>query len=141
MVVKFAKATEAQNVGEYKFYAEGVEEDGFVGNTHSDSDHTFTIKPVAPTEENLSVVISGDATYNGTNAQPKVVLTDKLSNTVIPEDLYTVAVKSGKTSVGSYTKDNLTITLKEKEKSEQTLNIHITILVMQMQMVPIKLLM
>ena len=116
VVVKFAKATEAQNVGEYKFYAEGVEEDGFVGNTHSDSDHTFTIKPVAPTEENLSVVISGDATYNGTNAQPKVVLTDKLSNTVIPEDLYTVAVKSGKTSVGSYTKDNLTITLKEKEK-------------------------
>ena len=116
-VVKFENATEAQNVGEYKFYAEGVEADGFVGNTHDKAkDGTFTINPVNPTDSNLSVVISGTATYNGTNAKPTVVLTDKLTNTVIPEELYTVAVKSGKTAVGSYTKDDLTITLKEKAK-------------------------
>nr|WP_303243390.1 hypothetical protein [uncultured Blautia sp.] len=116
-VVKFENATEAQNVGEYKFYAEGVEADGFVGNTHNKAtDGTFTINPVDPTDSNLSVVISGTATYNGTNAKPTVVLTDKLTNTVIPEELYTVAVKSGKTAVGSYTKDDLTITLKEKAK-------------------------
>ena len=116
-VVKFENATEAQNVGEYKFYAEGVEADGFVGNTHNKAtDGTFTIDPVDPTDSNLSVVISGTATYNGTNAKPTVVLTDKLTNTVIPEELYTVAVKSGKTAVGSYTKDDLTITLKEKAK-------------------------
>ena len=116
-VVKFENATEAQNVGEYKFYAEGVEADGFVGNTHDKAkDGTFTINPVDPTDSNLSVVISGTATYNGTNAKPTVVLTDKLTNTVIPEELYTVAVKSGKTAVGSYTKDDLTITLKEKAK-------------------------
>ncbi len=116
-VVKFENATEAQNVGEYKFYAEGVEADGFVGNTHDKAkDGTFTINPVDPTDSNLSVAISGTATYNGTNAKPTVVLTDKLTNTVIPEELYTVAVKSGKTAVGSYTKDDLTITLKEKAK-------------------------
>ena len=116
VVVKFDKVTEAQDVGSYKFYAEGVEADGFVGNTHGTSDKEFTIEPVAPTEKNLSVVISGDATYNGEKAQPKVILTDKLSNTVIPEELYTVKVKSDKTNVGSYAKDDLTITLNEKAK-------------------------
>ena len=115
VVVKFAKVTEAQNVGEYKYYAEGVEADGFVGTTHDDAtDKTFTINPVTPSEENLSVVISGNATYNGKNAQPKVVLTDKLTNTVIPEELYTVKVNDDATAVGSYTKDNLTITLNKE---------------------------
>ena len=116
VVVKFDKVTEAQNVGSYKFYAEGVEADGFVGNTHNDNDSSFTIEAIEPTEANLSVVISGDATYNGIKAQPKVILTDKLSNTVIPEELYTVTVKTGKTNVGSYAKDDLTITLNEKAK-------------------------
>ena len=115
VVVKFAKVTEAQNVGEYKYYAEGVAADGFVGTTHDDAtDKTFTINPVTPSEENLSVVISGNATYNGKNAQPKVVLTDKLTNTVIPEELYTVKVNDDATAVGSYTKDNLTITLNKE---------------------------
>ena len=117
VVVKYAKVTEAQNVGDYKFYAEGVEADGFVGTTHDEAkDKTFKITPVTPTEKNLSVVISGDATYNDTNAKPKVVITDKLTNTVIPEELYTVTVKPGKTDVDSYTKADLTITLNEKAK-------------------------
>ena len=116
VVVKYAKVTEAQNVGTYKFYAEGVEADGFVGTTHSDNDQEFKITPAAPTDKNLSVVISGNATYNGTNAKPKVVIKDKLTDTVIPEELYEVTVKNGKTNVGDYTKDDLTIILKEKAK-------------------------
>ena len=114
--VKFVKVTEAQDVGTYKYYAEGVEADGFVGTTNNDNNPEFKINPVKPSDENLSVVISGNATYNGKNAKPKVVLTDKLTNKVIPEELYTVKVKDDKTKVGSYTKEDLTITLKEKEK-------------------------
>ena len=114
--VKFVKVTEAQDVGTYKYYAEGVEADGFVGTTNNDQNPEFKINPVKPSDENLSVVISGNATYNGENAKPKVVLTDKLTNKVIPEELYTVKVNAGKTAVGSYTKDDLTITLNEKAK-------------------------
>lgn len=42
------------------------------------------------------------------------MLTDKLTNTVIPEELYTVKVNDDATAVGSYTKDNLTITLNKE---------------------------
>lgn len=114
--VKFVKVTEAQDVGIYNYYAEGVEADGFIGTTNNKNNPEFKITPVEPTDSNLSVVISGTTTYNGTNAKPTVVLKDKLTNTVIPEELYTVAVNEGSTGVGSYTKNNLTITLKEEAK-------------------------
>ena len=124
VVVKFEDAEEAKNVGTYTYYVEGVEAEGYTGEAASNS--KFEITPVTANKDNLSVTISGDATYNGSSTAPTVVVTDKLTNTVIPEELYTVTVNNNKTGVGSYTKDDITVTLKDKAKigtdTEETLN-------------------
>ena len=108
VIVKFTEEAEAKNVGTYHVYAEGVEENGYTGTRTVDTSE-YTITPATPNKDNLSVAISGDATYNG-NTKPTVVVTDKLSGAVIPASLYDVTVTSG--TVGSYTKDNVTVTLK-----------------------------
>ena len=108
VIVKFTEEAEAKNVGTYHVYAEGVEENGYTGTRTVDTSE-YTITPATPNKDNLSVAISGDATYNG-NTKPTVVVTDKLSGAVIPASLYDVTVASG--TVGSYTKDNVTVTLK-----------------------------
>ena len=110
VIAKFTEETEAKNVGTYHVYAEGVEENGYTG-TRIIATSEYTIVPATPNKDNLSVAISGDTTYNG-NTKPTVVVTDKLSGAVIPASLYDVTVKSG--TVGSYTKDNVTVTLKDK---------------------------
>ena len=109
-IVKFVDEAEAKNVGEYQVYAEGNDEEGFTGTlTNNDAFYKYRIDPATPNKDNLSVAISGNATYNG-DTKPTVVVTDKLSGAVIPASLYDVAVTSG--AVGSYTKDNVTVTLK-----------------------------
>ena len=111
-IVKFVDEAEAKNVGEYQVYAEGNDEEGFTGTlTNNDVFYKYRIDPATPNKDNLSVAISGDATYNG-DTKPTVVVRDKLSGAVIPASLYDVAVTSG--TVGSYTKDNVTVTLKAK---------------------------
>ena len=117
VIIKYEDEKEAVNVkeGGYHFTIEGVKESGFTGVIDVPEWH-LNITPATPTTSNLSVVISGDATYNGENAQPTVVITDKYTNKVLPKELYTVKVNSGKTGVGSYTKEDLTITLKDKAK-------------------------
>lgn len=84
----------------------GVEADGYVGTFEVG---TYTITAATPNKDNLSVAVSGTTTYNGTNTQPTVVVTDKLTNTVIPSSLYTVAVSSS--TPGTYTKDDITVTM------------------------------
>ena len=108
VIVKFTEEAEAKNVGTYHVYAEGVEENGYTG-TRTVATSEYTITPATPNKDNLSVAISGNATYNG-DTKPTVVVTDKLSGAVIPASLYDVTVASG--TVGSYTKDNVTVTLK-----------------------------
>ena len=108
VIVKFTEEAEAKNVGTYHVYAEGVEENGYTGTRTVDTSE-YTITPATPNKDNLSVAISGNATYNG-NTKPTVVVTDKLSGAVIPASLYDVTVTSG--TVGSYTKDNVKVTLK-----------------------------
>ena len=108
VIVKFTEEAEAKNVGTYHVFAEGVEENGYTG-TRTVATSEYRITPATPNKDNLSVAISGNATYNG-NTKPTVVVTDKLSGAVIPASLYDVAVTSG--AVGSYTKDNVTVTLK-----------------------------
>ena len=105
-VVQFADEKEAKNVGAYKYSVEGVEADGYVGTFEVG---TYTITAATPNKDNLSVAVSGTTTYNGTNTQPTVVVTDKLTNTVIPSSLYTVAVSSS--TPGTYTKDDITVTM------------------------------
>ena len=106
-VVQFADEKEAKNVGTYNYSVEGVEADGYVGTFNVST--PYIIAPVSPTKDNLSVVVSGNATYNGSKTQPTVVVTDKLTNTVIPSELYSVSVTS--TNAGTYTKDDVTVTL------------------------------
>ena len=108
VIVKFTEEAEAKNVGTYHVYAEGVEENGYTGTRTVDTSE-YTITPATPNKDNLSVAISGNATYNG-DTKPTVVVTDKLSGAVIPASLYDVTVTSG--TVGSYTKDNVKVTLK-----------------------------
>ena len=56
VLLSICKSNWSSECREYKYYAEGVEADGFVGTTHDDAtDKTFTINPVTPSEENLSV--------------------------------------------------------------------------------------
>ena len=105
-VVQFADEKEAKNVGAYKYSVEGVEADGYVGTFEVG---TYTITAATPNKDNLSVAVSGTTTYNGANTQPTVVVTDKLTNTVIPSSLYTVAVSSP--TPGTYTKDDITVTM------------------------------
>ena len=100
VVVKFDDEKEAKNVGKYSYTVEGVEENGYVGTI---SGGEYEITPVTPNKDNLSIAVSGNATFNGTKTQPTVVVTDKLTNTVIPSDLYEVSVSN--TAAGTYTKD------------------------------------
>lgn len=118
VIVKFDDEKDAKNADTYTYYVEGVEADGYVGEAKGSTadNNTFTITPATPTDSNLSVVISGDTTYNGINAAPKVVITDKLTNTVLPTELYDVKVNTDKKDVGSYKNTDLTITLKASAK-------------------------
>ncbi len=122
VIVKFEDEKEAKNVGEYSFSVEGVEADGYTGTLTSDT-YKYTITPApildADGNPNVSVVVSGSTTYNGTATQPKVVVTDKLANVEISSDLYTVA---GATAVGDYNEKNVTVTFKaDNGKSEPEL--------------------
>ena len=119
VLVKFEDEKEAKNVGEYNFSVEGVEADGYTGTLTSDTcKYTITPAPVIdPTtgEPNVSVVVSGSTTYNGTATQPKVVVMDKLANVEIPSELYTV---SGATKVDDYAAKDVTVTFKaDNEKT------------------------
>ena len=107
VVVKFDDEKEAKNVGKYSYSVEGVDASGYAGTIKGGE---YTIKPATPNKNNLSVVISGNATYNDSKTQPTVVVTDKLTNTVIPSDLYEVSISS--TKAGTYTKDDVTVKLK-----------------------------
>ena len=110
VLVKFDGEKEAKNVGEYKFSVEGVESDGYIGTIKSDS-FKYTINPApilnANGEPNISIQVSGTASYNGQASKPAVVVTDKFTNTVISPELYDVA---GETNVGDHKK--VTVTLK-----------------------------
>ena len=119
-VVKFENAEEAKDykVGGYKFAVEGIKDKGYTGTSKYDG--TFTIGRLDANKDNLSVVVSGTTTYNGTeNTVPTVVVTDKLSKKVIPSELYTVTVDTDKNKTdnqvdkGDYKAENITVTMKE----------------------------
>ena len=113
-VVKFADDEEAKNYKEngYQFAVEGVEEKGYVGTSKYTG--KFVIDRISANKDNLSVVLSGEATYNGKNTKPTVVVTDKLSGATIPSELYEVKLDSH--NIGEYTSDKATITMKESAK-------------------------
>ena len=118
VIYKYEEEKEAVNVKEkgYHFVMEGVTDSGFTGVIDI-PDWRLQILPAIPTSDNLSVVISGDATYNGKNVQPTVVITDKLTNKVLPKELYTVSVRDGGVAnVGTYNKENLSIVLEQRAK-------------------------
>ena len=108
VTVKFTNGTDAKNVGSYSVSVEGVEEDGYTGTF--DLDDKFSITPVAPTSDNLSVVVSGTATYG---EEPTVVVTDKLTGEVIPASLYDVEFKVS--DAGTYDNTNVNVTLKDSD--------------------------
>ena len=110
-VVKFADDEEAKNYKEngYQFAVEGVEEKGYVGTSKYTG--KFVIGRISANKDNLSVVLSGEATYNGKNTKPTVVVTDKLSGATIPSELYEVKLDSH--NIGEYTSDKATITMNE----------------------------
>ena len=111
VIVKFDGEKEAKNVGEYTFSVEGKEADGYVGTIkNSTYKYKITPAPVLNTngEPNISIQISGVASYNGQASKPTVVVTDNFTNTVISSELYDVA---GETAVGDH--KNVTVTLKE----------------------------
>ena len=115
VIVKFDDEKDAKNVDTYNFSVEGVEADGYIGTISEYKEGTtakkfaYDITPVAPTTNNISVTVSGSTTYNGGKAIPTVVVTDKLTNTVIPSYLYTVDATDS--DVKEYDKTNLKITL------------------------------
>ena len=115
VVVKFDDEKDAKNADTYTFSVEGVEASGYAGTI---AGGTYTINTINPTKDSVSVAISGTATYNGDKTQPTVVVTDKLTNTVIPSSLYTVTV-TDKTS-GTYDKNNITVTMKANNGKEGT---------------------
>ena len=110
VIVKFDGEKEAKNVGEYTFSVEGKEADGYVG-TIKNSTYKYKITPApvlnAKGEPNISIQISGTASYNGQASKPTVVVTDNFTNTVISSELYNVA---GETAVGNH--KEMTVTLK-----------------------------
>ena len=118
VVVKFDDEKDAKNADTYTFSVEGVEANGYTGTI---AGGTYTINTIKPTKDSVSVAISGTATYNGDKTQPTVVVTDKLTNTVIPSSLYTVTV-TDKTS-GTYDKNNITVTMKADNEKEGTENV------------------
>ena len=107
IVVKFDDEKDAKNADDYTFSVEGVEASGYTGTIGGQS---YKINTITPTKDNVSVVISGTATCNGSKTEPTVVVTDKLTNTVIPSSLYTVSVTD--TKPGTYDKNNITVTMK-----------------------------
>ena len=107
VVVKFDDEKDAKNADDYTFSVEGVEASGYTGTIGGQS---YKINTIKPTKDNVSVVISGTATCNGSKTEPTVVVTDKLTNTVIPSSLYTVSVTD--TKPGTYDKQNITVTMK-----------------------------
>ena len=107
VVVKFDDEKDAKNADDYTFSVEGVEASGYTGTIGGQS---YKINTIKPTKDNVSVVISGTATCNGSKTEPTVVVTDKLTNTVIPSSLYTVSVTDPKP--GTYDKQNITVTMK-----------------------------
>ena len=107
VVVKFDDEKDAKNADDYTFSVEGVEASGYTGTIGGQS---YKINTIKPTKDNVSVVISGTATCNGSKTEPTVVVTDKLTNTVIPSSLYTVSVTD--TKPGTYDKNNITVTMK-----------------------------
>ena len=116
VLVKFDGEKEAKNVGEYKFSVEGVESDGYIGTIKSDS-FKYTINPApilnANGEPNISIQVSGTASYNGQASKPAVVVTDKFTNTVISPELYDVA---GESTVGDHKEVTVTFT-KDNQKT------------------------
>ena len=115
VLVKFDGEKEAKNVGEYKFSVEGVESDGYIGTIKSDS-FKYTINPApilnANGEPNISIQVSGTASYNGQESKPTVVVTDKFTNTVISPELYDVA---GASTVGDHKEVTVTFTKDNKK--------------------------
>ncbi len=113
-MVKFVEDEFAVNYKKdgYTFYVEGVEERGYVGTSKATG--TFIIGRVDANKDNLSVVISGETTYNGMNTKPTVVVTDKLSGKVIPSELYSVELDSN--NAGQYTSDKVTVKMIEFAK-------------------------
>ena len=107
VVVKFDDEKDAKNADDYTFSVEGVEASGYTGTIGGLS---YKIKTIKPTKDNVSVVVSGTATYNDGKTEPTVVVTDKLTNTVIPSSLYTVSVANKKP--GTYDKQYITVTMK-----------------------------
>ena len=119
-VVKFENSEEAKNYKKtgYQFAVEGVAEKGYTGTSQYSAN--FPINRVTANKDNLSVVVSGTTTYNGLKTVPTVVVTDKLSGTVIPSELYTVSVvtdtdASGNNHVnkGDYKAEKVTVTMNE----------------------------
>ena len=113
-VVKFENSEEAKNHKgtAYKFAVEGVAEKGYTGTSAYDG--KFNINTVTAKKDNLSVVVSGTTTYNGTNTLPTVVVTDKLSGAVIPSELYKVSVDSNEQKVGTVEASKVTIQMYDK---------------------------
>ena len=113
-VVKFENSEEAKNHKgtAYKFAVEGVAEKGYTGTSAYDG--KFNINTVAAKKDNLSVVVSGTTTYNGTNTLPTVVVTDKLSGAVIPSELYKVSVDSNEQKVGTVEASKVTVQMYDK---------------------------
>ena len=113
-VVKFENSEEAKNhkATAYKFAVEGVAEKGYTGTSAYDG--KFNINTVAAKKDNLSVVVSGTITYNGTNTLPTVVVTDKLSGAVIPSELYKVSVDSNEQKVGTVEASKVTVQMYDK---------------------------
>ena len=120
VVVKFDDEKDAKNADDYTFSVEGVEASGYTGTI---GNQTYKINTIKPAKDNVSVVISGTATYTDGKIEPTVVVTDKLTNTVIPSSLYTVKVKNA--APGTYDKTNIIVTMKadnEKTGKEQIKN-------------------
>ena len=123
-VVKFKEDEEAKNYKEtsYEFAVEGRVEEGYTGTSAYTGTFTINRAPSinADGTKNLSVAISGEATYNGANTKPTVVVTDLLANTVINEKLYDFSFDMDDTTSGNQVKvgtvdaSNVVITMKDK---------------------------
>ena len=126
VVYDFVKDTEAKNVRPYsisegyEFTIVGDEQFGFTGSISGDASGNrfkFYIEAAEASEKNLSVSVSGKATYNGTTKnKPTVTVTNKLTGEVLDSKLYDVTL-SDKVA-GTYTKDDVTVKLNSSYTKE-----------------------
>ena len=99
--VQYENVPEAKNVGKYNYKIVGDESKGYTGTIPGD---TFEIKQATPDASNLSVTISGSATY-GTDIKSLVTITDKYTGDVISPDFYDV---EGASVPGTYDTSDIT---------------------------------